>query len=293
MRPGSMPPHENGAQKGPPEAAASDPPTARARRRRAWRDVVRGAQASSLWLRPELDRTRRKLQRTVVGPFVPVLNRALMIAVMGPLVGKFMGADLMVYLPHVAVGIVVWLFMRGLLLDGCAPFAPRRKANAAPAGTRPPVSVRVYRNVWRALIGFGMNAVLIVVALAFLGVRPGWAALAALPGLALLCLNGLWAGVLLGSIAPNSKRLKSILRQVLRFAFLATPVLWMADAIPDYAALVRLNPFYHLVEVVRGPLLGDPPSAASWLCAATITALGSAFALAAFGRHLESTAART
>ena len=277
----------------PPDAAATDPATTRAGRRHAWGDVVDGARASALWLKPELDRTGRKLRRTIVGPFVPILNRALTIVVMGPLFGKLMGADLMVYLPHVAVGITVWLFVHTLLLDGCKPFAPCGKARPSGTGARAPVSLRAYRIVWRALIGFGMNAVLVLVAVAFLGVRPGWAVLAALPGLALLCLNGLWAGILLGSVAPKSRRLKLILRHALRFAFLATPVLWMADAIPDYAALVHLNPFYHLVEVVRGPLLGDPPPAASWLCVGAIAALGSIFALAALARHLESTAAPT
>ena len=289
------PPHDRGDHADPPKTLGTAQHTCQVRRNPAWRDVVKGALAHPLWLRREFDGTRGRLRRTVFHSTMPFFNRALAIGLMGLLFGgRRLAIDLGTYLPHLAVGILVWMFLRSLLLAGCTPLRSGRDARTDPAARAPaPVSVRAYRNLCRALIGFAANAALVGLLLAFLGVRPGWAALAALPGLALLGLIGLWAGLLLGSVAARFRRLKLMLRPALRIAFIATPVLWTADWIPEYAFLVEFNPFFHLVEVVRGPLLGNPPPAASWLLVAAIAVAGSWAALPVFARHLESAAART
>src|SRR3546814_7496038 len=44
------------------------------------------------------------------------------------------------------------------------------------------------------------------------------------------------------------------------FAFLLTPIIWHADNMPPGSlrgTLMRFNPFYHLVELVRAPILGQ------------------------------------
>ena len=44
------------------------------------------------------------------------------------------------------------------------------------------------------------------------------------------------------------------------------------------------NPLYHLLEIIRAPLLGEPPSAQEWLISFAITACGCVVALSFFAR---------
>ena len=70
----------------------------------------------------------------------------------------------------------------------------------------------------------------------------------------------------------------------MRIAFFVTPIIWMPELLPDRALLLDFNPFFHLVEIVRAPLLGRAPGLVSWLAVAGITIGGWAAAFALF-RH--------
>ncbi len=41
--------------------------------------------------------------------------------------------------------------------------------------------------------------------------------------------------------------------------------------LPGRALVLHLNPFYHLVEIFRGPLLGQVPTAENWLAVVLFT----------------------
>jgi lipopolysaccharide transport system permease protein len=49
--------------------------------------------------------------------------------------------------------------------------------------------------------------------------------------------------------------------------------------------LLDSNPFYHLLEITRGPLLGQTPSATNWLVAVVMAVVGWIVALLVFGRY--------
>ena len=52
----------------------------------------------------------------------------------------------------------------------------------------------------------------------------------------------------------------------------------------DRAIVADINPMTHFIEILRGPLLGAPPSKLSWLVVACITILGWVVTLALFRR---------
>ncbi len=61
--------------------------------------------------------------------------------------------------------------------------------------------------------------------------------------------------------------------------FFITPVIWKMEMLPGRALLLDLNPFYYLVEIVRSPLMGNPPSLQVILGAVLITIMGWAIAM--------------
>jgi ABC-type polysaccharide/polyol phosphate export permease len=48
--------------------------------------------------------------------------------------------------------------------------------------------------------------------------------------------------------------------------------------------VIDFNPFYHVIEVVREPLLGKAPAVANWIVSAGLIVLGSALTLYVFSR---------
>ena len=172
------------------------------------------------------------------------------------------------YLPFVATGFIVWGLVSGLIIDGCAVFTG---AESIIKQVGLPLSVHVYRVVWRNVIIFAHNAMIYVAVAAIFLIQPGWAGLLALPGLALLCLNGVWMGLLLGLVSARFRDVPQIVASIVQLAFFLIPIIWKPELMPDRALILSLNPFYHLLEVVRAPSLGQVPGLISWLAVLGIT----------------------
>jgi len=58
--------------------------------------------------------------------------------------------------------------------------------------------------------------------------------------------------------------LPPVVASLLQVLFFLTPILWQPGALRSYAWVVNVNPLFHWIEVIRGPLLGRWPGAASY-----------------------------
>ena len=270
-----------------PEAEVGlEPPPVASQTSLALSDIVVGARASHLWGLLGWQDIRRRYRRSVLGPFWLTISMGVLVAALGTLYGALFNVEHAVYVPHLALGFIVWALISGLITDGCNAFIA---AESIIKQTNVPLSVHVYRMVWRhALILFHNAAIMVVVAVLFT-IWPGWIGLLAVPGLVLLCLNGLWVGLLLGIVSARFRDVPPIVDSVVRILFFVTPIIWMPELMPGRALMLAVvldfNPFFHFVEIVRAPLLGQAPELASWLAAAGITLGGWAVTFAMFRKY--------
>ena len=249
-------------------------------------DIIDGARASHLWGMLGWQDIRRRYRRSVLGPFWLTISMGVLVAALGTLYGALFNVEPADYVPHLALGFIVWTLISGLITDGCTAFIT---VASIIKQTNVPLSVHVYRMVWcHALILFH-NAAIIVVVAALFAVWPGWTGLLALPGLVLLCLNGLWVGLLLGIVSARFRDVPPIVASVVRILFFVTPIIWMPDLMPGRALMLAVvldfNPFFHFVEIVRAPLLGQAPDLVSWLAVMGITLGGWAVTFALFCKY--------
>ena len=110
------------------------------------------------------------------------------------------------------------------------------------------------------------------------------ATLLIVPGLILICINGVSLGMLFGTLCARFRDIPPIVATITQMMFLLTPILWHPDQIPRRWPLVAFNPFYYLVELIRQPLLGQSPSLLVWSVALAMTLVGFIVALAFFSR---------
>ena len=257
-------------------AAAQAPPLAR-----ALRDLARGARMTTLWGRLGWQDVRRRYRRTALGPWWITISTGLTVALLATLYGGLFRLPVEDHLPHVTAGLVVWVLLSGLVTEGCAVFV---QARGIVLHINLPLSLHVYRMVWRNLLAFGHTAVLLPVVALGWGVWPGWTGLLAVPGLAAVCVNGAWLALVCGTLTARFRDVPILVGSVMRVAFLATPIIWTPALLPGRAWVLEFNPFHHLLEVVRAPLLGEVPAAGSWVVVGTMTVAGWAGALALYVR---------
>ncbi len=170
----------------------------------------------------------------------------------------------------------------GFITDGCMAFI---EAENIIKQIDLPLSVHVYRLVWRNIIMFCHNMVIFVIVALALAIWPGWAGLLAIPGFVLLCLNGMWVGLLLGLISARFRDVPQVMASVVQVAFFVTPIIWKPELLPDRGFVLSLNPFFHFLELTRTPLLGHAPEPISWLVAIGVTFSGWLATFLAYCRY--------
>ncbi|AHF05165.1 sugar ABC transporter permease [Marichromatium purpuratum 984] len=244
--------------------------------RHALADARDGWKHYELWGTLGLHDVRQRYRRSKLGPFWITISMGIMVLALGLLYGQIFGQDLHDYLPFLAAGFVIWGLISAIILDGSEAFIA---AEGMIKQLNAPLSIYVYRKLWSALIAFAHNIWVFVGVALWFGVSWDWSLLWVFPALALLLLNGLWIGLFFGLLSARFRDVPLIIASMVQVLFFITPVIWKPEMLPGRALLLHLNPFYHLVEVIRAPLLGQPPALTNWLAVLLLAAVGWAVAL--------------
>jgi ABC-type polysaccharide/polyol phosphate export permease len=226
---------------------------------------------------------RQAYRRSAIGQFWITLGMAVQITAMGIVFGSIFGAQGADYVPFLAISIVAWTFMTETLKEGSKAFITAesliKQLPLKPA-------VHVIRVVWKNFVILGHNIVLIPIVLFFYTVQPSISLLLFIPGLILLVGNLAWMVGLIGIASVRYRDLPLIVNSVLTIAFFVTPVMWFPELLPPETAhfLLGYNPFYHLLQIVRLPLLGGFPTSANWILSSALLALGAALSIWVYSR---------
>ncbi|TGT79095.1 ABC transporter permease, partial [bacterium M00.F.Ca.ET.157.01.1.1] len=116
---------------------------------------------------------------------------------------------------------------------------------------------------------------------------PTWQVFLAVPGFLVLSLNLLWIMLILAVLCARYRDMTQVMQNLLQVMMYLTPIMWMPRTLPEGISqrLLDLNPFYHLISVVRDPLLGELPFATSWIACIVFAVAGWTVALLLFGRY--------
>lgn len=244
-------------------------------------DLASGLREVELWGTLGWMDVRQRYRRSVMGPFWVTLSLAAFVVGLGVTYGALFQMSLADYLPYLCTGIVVWTMLSSFILEGCTAFTG---AEAAIKQMPAPLSVHVYRLVWRSLVIFLHNAVIIALVLAFFAINPGLKGFLALIGVAVIVVNGVAFALFFGTLSARFRDIPPLMANLIQTLFFVTPVIWQASNLKSRRVIADWNPIYHLIELVRAPLLEAAPSATSWAFALVFTVLNCAVAVLFYAR---------
>lgn len=250
--------------------------------RAAWDDLKRGFGQRELWLALGWQDIKQRYRRSVLGPLWITIATGVMATALGLLYSLLFAIDIQVFLPHVAVGLILWGFIAGCINDGSQVFITNEGLiKQLPSA----LSVHVYRLVWRQFLFLCHNLVIWLALLVIFQIPVGWEVLMAVPGLALLVANGVWVSMFFGIIATRYRDIAPLLESLVQLLFYMTPIVWMDTTLKDrvgdlgnLAYLPEMNPLYHFLAIVRGPMINEAVELRSWIIVIAITVLGTLFA---------------
>jgi lipopolysaccharide transport system permease protein len=256
--------------------------TTATRNRWAVADVLGGIRLWRLaWALGWLD-IRLRYRGSMLGPFWLTISTGVMVGALGFLYSTLFKLDLREYLPFLALSQVLWGFLAALVSEACTVFTD---AEGIIRSVRMPFFVFSLRALIRNAIALGHNIVVIVVVFSIFAMWPHAGALMALPGLLLWVVDALALTLILGAFCARFRDIQPIVNSVMQIAFFITPVIWKPTQL-SAASIERLafNPFFDLLEIVRGPILGSVVADTTWLGALAYSVILCAISWAFFVR---------
>jgi ABC-type polysaccharide/polyol phosphate export permease len=235
-------------------------------------DVRQGLARSSVWLLLGWHDIRQRFRRSMLGPFWLTLSTAFMLVALGFVYATLFKMSLREYFPFLAAGIINWTLVSTLISEGCATFIA---SDALVKQLRLPYTIHACRVMWRNVLIFFHNLVIMVVVMIVFDIRPGAASLASFAvALALVMVNGVWVALFFGILCARFRDIPPIVASVLQLFFFLTPIIWHPSLLPGRQRVIDFNPFHHFIEVLRAPMLGGVPGASTWAAVLAITVVG-------------------
>jgi ABC-type polysaccharide/polyol phosphate export permease len=235
-------------------------------------DVVNGLALWELWGRMCWSEVRRRYRRTMLGPMWVALSLGIFALVLSLVWSAIFKIDVHEYLPFLLSGMLPWLLISNSVGESCTTFLgaePLMKSRQFPYTVL--INVVVARNV----IIFGHNLLTYGLVVLILGVPITAYTLMVVPGFVLLVLNLGWICLLTAILCLRFRDFQQLVTIVLQIAMLITPVLWPVSQLTGRRSiLVHANPLYHLVDVVRSPLLGKSVEVESYIACAAMAVIG-------------------
>jgi ABC-2 type transport system permease protein len=251
---------------------------------RAWGDLAVGFGKRELWLHLGWQDIKQRYRRSVLGPFWITIATGTMAVALGGLYSKLFHLELSKHLPYVTLGLIIWNLINAAILEGADVFV----ANEGLIKQLPtPLSVHVYRLVWRQVILFGHNIVIFIV-IAIIFPQPWkWTDLTFIPALALIVLNCVWVALCFGILATRYRDISPLLFSLVQLLFYMTPIIWNDETLRQqgaggWAKVIELNPLLHYVDILRAPLIGADQELRHWIVVIVLTIVGwivTAFAM--------------
>ena len=239
--------------------------------RMAVRDLLSSFQHLGLAWSLAMHDVGSRYRGSVLGPFWITLSMGLMVLGIGFLYANLFAISLHVFLPYVALGIVFFAVMTGTINEGCDTFV---QAASMLSQTSLPMFTFLWRTVIRNLINLAHHLVIVVGMLVVYGYWKTANVPLALLGLVLMVANVSWLSMLAAIASARFRDIPQIVISVMQFAIFMTPVFWRPGKFGDYKAFLDFNPFYHLLEAVRAPLLGTPVGTHSYVIGGTMAVVG-------------------
>lgn len=204
-----------------------------------------------------------RYSRTTLGPLWITLAQAAWISGIALVFSQVFHQEIGAFIYFLAAGVPVWTFIATIMTDAPTVFVASRGILEQFSA---PWTVQVWKRVMVSAWVLLQHMSIWAVALILVGPPLSTTMLWAIPGLVILLATAWGLMLLLGVLGARYRDLQPALALGVNFMFVLTPVFWNPQLLGSGRPMItHLNPFYHFLEIVRGPLLSHQVAEESWV----------------------------
>lgn len=228
-----------------------------------------------IWITLARQDIQMRYRRSILGPLWITISMAVTIYSLGFLYANLFHVQLDHYFPHLATGIIGWSLISGLINESCNVFVDAEQYIKSQESY---ISLYVMRLIIRNFIVFMHNIIVFIPIILAFRVPISWNILYVIPGLVLIGINAFFWCTVLGILGARYRDFAQIVSSIVQVVFFLTPVMWMPNSLSSSQQwIIQFNPFYHLLNLIRYPLIQSPVSVYGLESILLMTVLGAIF----------------
>lgn len=189
--------------------------------------------------------TKIKYRRSFLGPFWYTIS--VLVIILGiSFLSKHILTESKFGLPYLISGIVFWFYIKNTIEDSCLLFeilSPQIRNESIP------ISSYIFYNYYKNLIIFLHNIILLF-PLFFMGININLLIL--LFGFIILSIIVFFVSNIVAILCGKFRDIVPIVQNLITILFFITPIWWQPKEI---GLLIKINPVYYLINLVREPLI--------------------------------------
>jgi len=218
-------------------------------------DLYKSFKARGFWLYSAWVEVLLGYRSTLLGPLWSVIGTAFFVFVIGALFKTMMGAKGDLYIAHLSVGYVLWQYLSKTIVQSTKFFQSNSSGILDGIATYTDVALK---ESLKNLITLMHNCLIVFIAFIYIGVLPPFTSLILVFTVPLVLAVVFSVSMTLAILGARYPDLVEMVSAVMRLMFFITPILWVPGEGSRgllFNAILYFNPFYYLIEVIRGPLV--------------------------------------
>lgn len=213
---------------------------------------------------------RQRYVRTLLGPLWIVLSTGVWFSALGFVMANLFGQKIDEYLPFMVTGLLTWTLIATSISE-CSQVL----VNASPIINAFPIPIFTHylRFALRNFIIFLHNLIILLIVLAIYPPEVTAATWLVIPGLFLVLVILMSMAVILSLVNLRYRDTHLAVASAMQVLPFVTPVFWDRGMLKAHHWIADLNPFYHMLNIVRSPMLGQSPDVVSWIVTISMAVL--------------------
>jgi lipopolysaccharide transport system permease protein len=202
-----------------------------------------------------------RYKRSLLGPFWISASLIATVLALAFVFADVFQQEYVSYVSFLAAGLLAWQLILAMTNEGCGSVTEH---SSFLQNVRMPLTVIAGRIVFRNIIVFAHNLAAVLAVFWIFGAQFTPAMILALPGALVILTFGYFVSMTLGPVCARFRDVPLVVQSAMQVIFFLTPIFWMPSAVSHRPMFMHANPFYHLIELVRAPLLGEAATPLNW-----------------------------
>jgi ABC-type polysaccharide/polyol phosphate export permease len=209
-------------------------------------------------------------RRTFLGPFWITLNMAIFSFAMTIVYGALFGIPTREYAAYIVCGMISWFWISGLIIEGGTAFLTYAQYIR---GMPIEKSQFVWAVAFKQIVVFFHNIIVYII-IVFLGIVDiNINTFLIIPSVVLFFLLSIPLISMLSIIYIRYRDFQKLMASAIIILLLLSPIFWQPDRMTGWrASIVDFNPIYYVLEMIRGPLLGNAVPITYYIVLSILTA---------------------